>query len=150
MKNEINEFFSENCDILLKTRGFGQHNLMNELRNIKKPKRGYYKNSQGLYIFIKSVELKDDGLFINYCVVDDNHIRILSESAKNFNGLYFSDICNPNRRMAPTTKDDFETKVKEVTESVCSEGEESIDVEKYITTLDKWQHLCDDYISHSC
>lgn len=147
-------------EILDRTSGLTQHILMEDLKEAAQYQKGYYKNANGVYMYVKGVEVTNDtgnlcrmgfngedrGVWIHYCLVDDRSVNYIDTPMASFSVNYFNrQWCKPKDLMHPTTKEDFETKVKETITTLCADYTEAVDPKEYYEVIKGWDDLYDEF-----
>lgn len=144
--NKVAAYNEANKEILNRISGLTLGILLKDLEEASKYEKGYYKNKNGLYMYVKGVEVTNDlgnlcrmgfngedrGVWIHYCTVDDRSVSYSDVPMSTFNVCFFNKrYCKPADLMHPTTKEDFETKVKEVIATCCADYTESVNPVEY-------------------
>lgn len=147
-------------EILNRTSGLTTDILLKDLQDASKYKKGYYKNKKGVYIYVKGIEVTNDlsdlcrmgyngedrGVWIHYCMVDDRSINYIDVPVSTFNVTYFNKRwAKPDELLCPTTKEEFEAKVKETVNTLCADYTEDISPKEYQKVIKGWCKLYADF-----
>lgn len=153
--NKLKAYIDSNKEILDKTSGLTQDILLKDLKEASKYEKGYYKNNNGTYIFVKGIEVTNDldnlcrmgyngedrGVWIHYCIVDERSVNYIDTPMSYFTVTFFNaSWCKPDELMHPTTKEDFEAKIKQTVEMLCADYKDAVNPKEYykvISGLDK-------------
>jgi hypothetical protein len=91
---------------------------------------------------------EDRGVWIHYCIVEDKSVTYIDTPINLFTANYFSkQYCKPKELMHPTTKEDFDNKVKSTVETLCTSYTEAIDPEEYYNAIKEWQELFVEFLT---
>lgn len=158
--NKLNAYSDAHKEILERTSGLTTDILLKDLKDASKYKKGYYKNKKGVYIYVKGIEVTNDltnlgrmgyngedrGVWIHYCMVDDRSVNYMDVPVSVFNVTYFNKgLTNPDELLRPTTKEEFEAKVKETVNALCADYTEDINPKEYQKVVKRWLKLYDNF-----
>lgn len=158
--NKLKVYSDAHKEILGKISGLTQDKLLEDLKEASKYEKGYYKNNNGVYIYVKGIEVTNDlfdicrmgfngediGVWIHYCIVDDRSVDYIDTPVSVFETTYFNKRwAKPNELMHPTTKEDFETKVRETVKTLCADYTEAINPMEYHKVVSGWAQLYDEF-----
>lgn len=158
--NKLKAYSDTHKEILDKIRGLTADILLKDLKDASKYKKGYYKNKKGVYIYVKGIEVTNDldnlgrmgyngedrGVWIHYCIVDDRSVNYMDVPVPVFNVTYFNKgLANPDELLHPTTKEEFEAKVKETVNTLCADYTEDINPNEYQKVVKGWCKLYDNF-----
>ena len=154
--NAYKRFVKANKEICDEVRGLTPDILEKDLIDAAKFKKGYYKNKDGLYIYVKGIEVTNDtgnllrmgfngedrGVWIHFCEVDDKRVEYMDLPIASFSCSYFNPRwCKPSQLMKPTTKEDFDAQVQKAVGNICADYTEKRDIKEYIDYMKKFDKL---------
>ncbi len=157
----LKNLYNKHKVILNKISGLMLEPLVEQLKEAVKCKTGYFKNENGVYIYIKGIEVTNDtgnllrmgmngedmGVWIHYTLVDKRSINYIDSPIYSFTIPYFSEIAMSKDKMYPITKEDFDAQVKTVTESFCSPYQDAINPKEYLNVIKKKETLLKDLLN---
>lgn len=160
--DSVVKYYITNKSIIDRMTGLTQEILLTHLKEAINYQKGYYKNGNGVYLYIKGIEVTNDlsnlsrmgyngedrGVWVHYCLVDDKSVTYLDTPITTFNANWFNKkFCKKKELMHPITKDEFEDKVKTTVETLCADYDGAIDPEKYHEVAKTWIALMNKFLN---
>ena len=151
----IKKLMDENKEIVNEICGLEIETLYEHLQLAKKYNKGYYKNKDGEYIFVKGIEVTNNtgdlcrmgfngetrGVWIHYCIISDILCVNTNEPIYVFDSKFNPYFTEPKKLMKPTTKRAFNMKMKSVISKMAKPYESKREVSEYLDFLDKFVKL---------
>lgn len=149
---DLKKFADANKDIVHELAGLTPHILEEDLKEALKYKKGYYKNENGLYVYVKGIEVTNDignlcrmgfngedrGVWIHFCEVDDKSVYYRDLPIASFSCSFFNPHwCKPKELLKPITKEEFDKQVKKAVKNICADYTEKRDPKEYLEYFKK-------------
>lgn len=153
---KLKSYASEHEDILKLADGLSTDKLLTDLKEAMKYHKGYYANSRSVFIYVKGIEMTNDvadlcrmgfngedrGIWIHYCIIDGRSVSYVDVPISSFVVNYFDRrYCKKDELMHPITKEEFEGKVRDTINVICSDYEKAIDVNECYKVIKKFEEL---------
>ena len=152
---KIEEFFNKHEDVFKEISGLTYHILKDNLEEAVKYNRGYYKNDKGEYLYLKGIEVTNDtgnlcrmgyngedrGVWVHFCSVTDKKVSYVDVPICMFKSKFDPRFTGDDELMKPTTKEDFDNKVKETISNIISDYEQKREPSEYLSVLNEFESL---------
>ena len=151
----INKLMDENKEIVNEICGLEIETLYEHLQLAKKYNKGYYKNKDGEYLFVKGIEVTNNtgdlcrmgfngetrGVWVHYCLISDTECVNTNVPVFTFDSKFDPSLTEPKKLMKSTTKRAFNRKMKSVISKMAKQYESKREVSEYLDFLDKFIEL---------
>lgn len=152
IEKKLAAFSESRKEVASDIKGLMLDKLIEDLQEAVKYKRGYYKNQKGEYLYVKGIEVTNDmsktgyngesrGVLIHYSEVSDTCCEAYSVPLVMFHSKFDPEFTDEKELMKPTTKEDFENKVKSTVEDICSDYQEKRPLDDYIQVVTEYVEL---------
>ena len=134
-----------NSDIYKEIEGLTLHKLLADLHEALIYDKGYYKNNDNEFIYVKGIEVTNDianisrmgfngedkGVWIHYAVLNKKEIYYYDKPVSSFSSFFSACMNSPEKKFYTCTKEEFEEQLKTVISNILSDYEGKRPIKEY-------------------
>lgn len=146
---EIDEHYKKNEELYNEIDGLTHGFLERDLEEAVKYNRGYFKNDDGEYMFLKGIEVdnntgnlckmgyngEDRGVWARYVIISDNKVLDLNHPISMFTSNFSRMFVAEKKVFRETTKEEFDAQVEKTIRSMCAPFDQKREPKEYLDAL---------------